>query len=122
MVAMALPLDKPQALVSGEDIGRAAVAVASEPVQHIGKAVDLIADSQSLAQMAAVIGDVTGKPTSAVSVPLAALQETWPQGISLYRWLSERNDEDDIQALPRLIGTTVTFRQWAERYLLSALD
>jgi hypothetical protein len=88
VLAMALPADKPQAMVSAEDIGRAAA----------------------------------GKPAAAVSLPLADLNEHWPQGVGLYRWLSERDDAaDDVEALPRLIGTPIGFREWVERNLAPVL-
>ena len=38
------------------------------------------------------------------------------------RWLSERdNAADDVEALPRLIGTPIGFREWAERNLAPVL-
>lgn len=111
-IAMAIPLDKPQSMVSSDDIGRAAVAVASDPAKHIGKEYDLVADMQSLAGMAQAIEDVTGKKTTPIPVPIEALDEHWPQGANLYRWLTARQDQDDTAALPSLIGKPVDFRQW----------
>ena len=121
-IAMALPPDKPQGLVSAEDIGRAAAAVAGDPAAYIGREIDLIADTLSFQQMADVIGDVSGLPTRAATVPLPALEEHWPQGVGLYRWLSTRDDkDDDARALSRLVGAPIDFRDWAVRHLAPIL-
>jgi uncharacterized protein YbjT (DUF2867 family) len=122
VIAMALPPDKPQGMVSAEDIGRAAAAVADDPARSIGKEIDLIADTLSFQQMADVIGAISGLPARAVSVPLPALNEHWPQGVSLYRWLSSRDDrDDDTGALAALVGAPIDFRGWAERHLAPVL-
>jgi len=121
-IAMALPADTPQGMVSAEDIGRAAVAVADDPDRYIGREIDLIADTMTFRQMAEVIAAVSGRPTRAQSVPLEALEEFWPQGVKLYRWLSTRDDaDDDAQALGRLVGAPIDFRGWAERHLAPVL-
>jgi uncharacterized protein YbjT (DUF2867 family) len=120
-IAMALPPEKPQSLVSAEDIGRAAVAVAADPARHIGAEIDLVADTLSFAQMAEVIGGVAGKPCHAISVPLDALAGGWPQGVALYRWLTEREDRDDVGALAALIGKPIGFAEWVETHLAPGL-
>jgi uncharacterized protein YbjT (DUF2867 family) len=122
VLAMALPADKPQAMVSAEDIGRAAVVIAADPRGYVGREIDLIADRVSFAGMAAAIGAAAGRPAAAVSLPLADLEDHWPQGVGLYRWLSERDDAaDDVEALPRLIGTPIGFLEWVERNLAPVL-
>jgi uncharacterized protein YbjT (DUF2867 family) len=121
VISMALPLDKPQGMVSAEDIGRAACAICNDPATHVGQEIDLIADTLTFAQMASVIGAVLGKPTTATSVPFEALQQFWPQGVSLYRWLSSVDDTPDVDALGRLVTTPIPFSQWVEDYLAPSL-
>ncbi len=120
-VAMALPLDKPQGLVSAEDIGRAAAVVAADPAAHAGKAYDLIADIVSFGDMARIIGEERGRTVTPISVPLDALAQGWPQGVPLYRWLSTRTERDTTDTLTSLIGSPIGLRAWARDHLAPTL-
>lgn len=120
-VAMALPTEVPLALVCSDDIGRAAAAVLSDADAYRDAEIDLVADVGSTAQMAAIIGEVMGKPAMAVEVPMTAIEEHWPQGVDLYKWLAGKPAENDTAALARLIGTPTGFRQWAEDKLAPVL-
>jgi uncharacterized protein YbjT (DUF2867 family) len=120
-VAMALPLDKPQGVVSAEDIGRAAAAVAADPARHAGKAYDLIADVVSFGDMAKVIGEECGREVTPIAIPVEALADAWPQGMKLYRWLSTRTERDTTDTLAELVGTPVDFRTWAREHLAPRL-
>lgn len=120
-IAMALPGGKPQGMVSADDIGNAAVAIAQAPDTYIGQEIDLIADSPTFDEMAEIIGKAAGKTCTAVSVPLEALAEFWPQGIPLYKWLSTDEATYDTGALARLVGNPMTFSQWVDTYLAATL-
>jgi uncharacterized protein YbjT (DUF2867 family) len=120
-IAMALPLDKPQGLVSAEDIGRAATAIFAAPDKHTGKAYDLVADIVSFGEMADIIGDEAGRPVTPVSVPLNALAQAWPQGVSLYAWLSTRIETDSTDTLESLVGEPIPFHTWVRTYLAPRL-
>ncbi len=121
-VAMALPLDKPQGLVSAEDIGGAAAVVAADPVRHAGKTYDLIADLVSFADMAKIIGEECGREVTPISVPLDALAQGWPQGVRLYRWLSTRTEQDTTDTLASLVGAPIDFRSWVHNHLAPTLQ
>lgn len=121
MLAAALPVDRPQGMISTVDIGRAAAKIAADPDQYIGREIDLIAEPLTLAQMAEILGEVAGMPAVPISVPLEALEGEWPQGVALYHWLGTREDIDDKEALGKLIGEPLTFRTWVRDYLLSSL-
>lgn len=121
LLAAALPADCPQGMISTVDIGKAAARIAADPAANIGREIDLIAETLTLAQMAEILGEVSGKPSKPISVPLDALQAEWPQGIPLYRWLGTREDNDDKEALGKLIGEPLKFRQWVRDYLLPNL-
>lgn len=120
-IAMALPGGKAQGMVSADDIGNAAVAIAQAPDTYIGQEIDLIADSPTFDEMAEIIGKAAGKTCTAVSVPLEALAEFWPQGIPLYKWLSTDEAEYDTGALAKLVGSPMTFAQWVDAYLAPTL-
>lgn len=120
-IAMALPGNKPQGMVSADDIGNAAVAFAQAPDTYIGQEVDLIADSPTFDEMAEIIGNAAGKTCTAVSVPLEALEEFWPQGIPLYKWLSTDEATYDTGALAKLVGTPISFTEWVNTYLKPTL-
>lgn len=120
-IAMAMPIDVPLALICSDDIGRAAAAVLAAPDAWRGREVDLVADVGSTAEMAAIVGELTGKPATAVEVPMAAIEEHWPQGVDLYTWLATKPAENDTAALAALVGTPIGFRTWAEAHLAPAL-
>jgi uncharacterized protein YbjT (DUF2867 family) len=118
---MAVPTEKSQTLVAVDDIGRSAVAVASAPDRYAGTAIDLVGDTLTLAQMAAVIQEVTGISARAVAIPLTTLQEGWPQGVSLYCWLTERTLDENVHAMTSLIGNVMTFREWVHLNIVPTL-
>jgi uncharacterized protein YbjT (DUF2867 family) len=120
-IAMALPTDVQLALICAEDIGRAAAAVLASPDNWRGREVDLVADVGSTAQMAAIVGELTDKPAVAVEVPMAAIEEHWPQGVDLYTWLATKPAENDTGALTALVGSPIDFRAWAEKHLAPTL-
>ncbi|MBB4631613.1 NmrA family NAD(P)-binding protein [Sphingosinicella soli] len=120
-IAMALPLDKPQGLVSADDIGRAAAAVLAAPDRHSGKAYDLVADIVSFGEMAEIIGDEADRQVTPISVPLDALAQGWPQGVSLYTWLSTRVETDSTDTLESLVGEPIPFRKWVRTHLIPHL-
>lgn len=121
IVAMALPTQVPLALVCSDDIGRAAAAIVADPEGSRNRTFDLVADVGSTAQMAAIIGEILGKPATAVEVPMAAIEEHWPQGVDLYTWLAGKPAENDTTDLTRLVSTPIGFRQWAEDKLAPVL-
>ncbi|MGD9661811.1 MAG: NmrA family NAD(P)-binding protein [Porticoccaceae bacterium] len=120
-IAMALPGNKVQGMVCSDDIGNAAVAVASNPQKYIGADIDLIADTVSFDDMASIIGDLAGKKCTAISLPLEVLEEHWPQGVDLYKWLSSDPESYNAQALAGLIGKPIDFRSWAQQHILPTL-
>lgn len=121
IIAMAIPVDKQNGLISAEDIGNAAAAVIADPKQYIGAEIDLVSDVGSPADMAKVIGEAVGKPAVAVEVPLEAIAQHWPEGYGLYKWLSTRTTVDTTASLSRLIGKPMAFRQWVQANLAARL-
>lgn len=121
IVAMAIPSEKENGVISAHDIGRAAVAVIHDPAKYIGSEIDLVSDVLSVAGMARVIGDEVGIEAVAVEVPLEAIAEHWPEGLGLYRWLSTRATQDSAESLSRLIGEPLEFRPWVRDNLAPML-
>lgn len=121
VVAMALPSDRTLAMVSVEDIGRAAAAVFAAPEQHRDAVIDLVADTASPSEMAAEIGESVGKPAMAVEVPMEAIEEAWPQGVGLYRWLATKAEESDTKSLKQLVGTPISFKDFVTRAIRPSL-
>lgn len=120
-IAMALPGDKIQGMVCSDDIGNAAVAVASNPDKYIGADFDLIADSVSFDGMADIIRQVSGRKCVAITVPFDVLEAHWPQGIDLYKWLSTDPENYNSKALADLVGKPIGFHAWAQQYLAPTL-
>ena len=121
VIAMAIPVDKANGLISAEDIGNAAVAVLADPNAYIGSEIDLVSDVASPADMARIIGEEVGQDAIAVEVPLEAIAEHWPSGYDLYKWLSTRTTQDTPDSLTRLIGQPLDFRNWVRENLAPGL-
>lgn len=121
VIAMAMPVDKENGLICADDIGRAAVAVMADPAAFTGAEIDLVSDVKSFGQMTAIIGEEMGKQAVPVEVPLAAIEEQWPEGTDLYRWLSTRPTQDSPDQLRTLIGEPTSFRAWVKAVLAPAL-
>lgn len=121
IIAMALPLDKKHGLICAEDIGRAAVAVMNNPAKHRDAEIDLVCDIKSFAEMADIVGEEMNMSVQPIEVPLAAIDEQWPEGTDLYRWLSTRTYEDSTADLEALIGTPTSCRAWMKEHLIPTL-
>ena len=123
-VTVAMPLNPQQAqdLVSVRDIGRAAVTIASDPAQHAGQVYELVAQLMSLEDMAAAIGEVTGIPTRAMSIPLDVIAAEWPQGLSMFQWIMGRTVSDTSSILARLVSEPTDFRSWVRTTLVPRLQ
>lgn len=121
VIAMAIPIDKSNGLIASQDIGRAAVAVLSDPKKYIGKEIDLVSDVASPGDMARIIGEEVGKEALAVEVPLEEIAKHWPAGYGLYKWLSTRTTADTTDGLTQLIGQPTDFRTWVRDNLAPAL-
>jgi len=121
IIAMALPLNKKHGLICSDDIGRAAVAVLNNPEKHRDAEIELVCDIKSFAEMAAIVGEEMGMPVQPVEVPLSAIEEQWPEGTDLYRWLSTRTAEDSTTDLEALIGKPTSCREWMKKNLIPTL-
>lgn len=122
VIAMAMPVGKENGLICADDIGRAAVAVMADAKAFTGSEIEVVSDVQSFGGMAAIIGEEMGKPAVPVEVPIAAIEEHWPEGTDLYRWLSTRPTQDSADELHALIGETTSFRQWVRTVLVPRLQ
>jgi NAD(P)H dehydrogenase (quinone) len=61
----------PVSWIAAEDIARVAAAVIRDPAPHAGQAYPLAAEARSMADIAAILSDVTGRPFTAKHVPRA---------------------------------------------------
>jgi uncharacterized protein YbjT (DUF2867 family) len=62
-------------MIDVRDVGEAAAAVLSAPAAHAGKTYTLTGAPVTMAEVAAAIGTVVGKPVKYVPVPVAAMVE-----------------------------------------------
>jgi len=122
IMALPLPLDKNLGLISSRDIGEAAAAILSDPGQHVGGEYDLVSDIISFKEMAAIVSEELGETVHPIQVSFEALEAQWPEGVSLYRWLSGREYKDSTQGLRRLTGRVTNFREWARDNLLPIIE
>ena len=98
VVAVPLPLDQPLQIVAAADIADTAAVALAAPEKYIGRELDLVGD----------VLDVTGRPAKPVSIPLEALAQGWPQGMSLYRWLGEPGKQ---QGSPDCVRSSARLRR-----------
>lgn len=117
VLAMPVPVDVPQELVSAFDIGRAAAAIAYRGDEFVGKDFNLIADTLTLSQMAETLTEVLGRTVVPFSIPLEGLAANWPQGVPLYKWLSNPETAVNQSTLEHLVQQPLRFREWAAREL-----
>ncbi|MCP3730277.1 NmrA family NAD(P)-binding protein [Sphingomonas sp. MG17] len=120
VLAMPLPVDVPQELVSAFDIGRAAAAIADRGTELAGSDVNLIAETLTLSQMADTLTDVLGRTVVPFSIPLEGLAANWPQGVPLYTWLSKPETASNQSGLAALVPQPLSFRDWAIKDLAPA--
>ncbi|WP_182913884.1 NmrA family NAD(P)-binding protein [Sphingobium terrigena] len=108
-----LPADCLLDLIAVEDVGRAAVAVATDPDKHVGQTYELVGDNISFRDIARTLTEQLGAPVKAVSLPVEQLAQAWPQGEGLFRWFASARtlaSPDEGQAL---VGSMQDFRTWA---------
>ncbi|MEJ7935035.1 NmrA/HSCARG family protein [Sphingobium sp. AN558] len=112
--AIPIPPEKENGLIAAEDIGRAAVAVISDPDRHAGTEIKLVSDVASPSRMTRILGEELGCEASTVHIPLDDIKRDWPQGYDDTLWLSTRTTKDNCDDLAALIGKTTSFREWTK--------
>lgn len=113
VLAIPIPPGKENGLIAAEDIGRAAVAVISDPAKYVGAEIKLVSDVASPDQMARILGEELGCEPHTSYIPLDDIRRDWPQGADDLHWLSTRTTTDTTEDLTALIGKTTSFRAWA---------
>ena len=69
LIAIAIPLDRPFALIATQDIGAAAFAAATRPDDFNGRSVELAGDAGTIADYGRIIGDAIGASVSVAYYP-----------------------------------------------------
>jgi len=68
----------------------------------------------TLDEMAASWSKISGRKCSAVSIPLDALAQFWPQGVPLFRFIGEGGCDVDATATSKGIAR-LSFPEWLQR-------
>lgn len=120
-VALPFPPDTTLELVAVEDIARAAEVVLGNPADYVGKSLDLVSDRRTFREMTEIISHTTGRPAVPAAIPLHALEQGWPQGVPMLKFLSKGDRHGDAAVLRQLIGTPTDFSTWVETTLAPVL-
>jgi len=113
-IVSALAPDTQLDLIAASDIGAFAAAAFADPARFAGADLPLAAESLTMGEVAALIGDVTGRPVAAIHVDQAsAVGRGVPAGVAdSQSWARVEGYKVEIAALDRWgIGLT-GFAAW----------
>ncbi len=121
ILALPFPATTRLELVAVDDIARAAEVVLDAPAAYLGRGLDIISDRRTVQEMADIIGKVTGRPVVPVQIPMEGLEQGWPQGVPMLKFLAKGDCPGDAAVLKKLIGTPTDFATWVKTSLVPAL-
>lgn len=117
-VDTAMSADTRLDLIAAADIGRFAAAAFADPARFNGQEIDLAAESLTMAEVAAVIADVTGRPvrSSSLSGKEAVAAGNHAGLVESQKWASVEGYKVDL-AKARSHGIKLeSFADWAKRH------
>jgi len=88
--------------IAVDDIGSFAVMAFEHPGQWLGRAIDIAGDDPTMAEVAAEMGRLTGKPIRYEQFPWPAFEQAaGPDIATMYRWFEAIGYNVDVPALRR---------------------
>jgi uncharacterized protein YbjT (DUF2867 family) len=120
VVSIPVPPEKMNGVVAADDIGKAAAVAIADPEKYTGADLHLFSDVSSPRRMIEMIGNEMGLPGVVVHIPLETVEREWPVAFDDLRWLSTRTTQDSVADLAAMIGTTMSFQQWAHDVFVPA--
>ncbi|RJG55872.1 NAD-dependent epimerase/dehydratase family protein [Sphingobium terrigena] len=115
-VALPLPLEAMLDVVTIDDIGRSAVAIASDPARHAGEVYELAGEHISFASIAKTFSEELGIPVAAATIPLDQFAARWPQGAGLFRLIGSSRALASMESGRALLGSMENFHSWVSRH------
>lgn len=122
-LATAIEPDVSEQLVSVDDIGGFVDLVFSDPSTYIGKVLEIAADEQTPAQIAAAVSRALGREVSYVQIPLDTVRESAGDiAAQAFSWLNRGGYQVDISEVRALRPEILTFDRWLERTGTARID
>jgi uncharacterized protein YbjT (DUF2867 family) len=107
--------------VAVDDIAAFAVQAFEHPREWLGRAIDIAGDDLTMAETAALMARMTGKPIRYEQIPWPAFEQAVsPDGVAMYRWFERVGYNVDVPALRRRFSFVTSFEAylrahgWAE--------
>ncbi len=105
-----------QQWIAASDIGFFVAEAFDHPDQWLGRAVEIAGDELTLAELATVLSDVTGRPVRPVQIPWAQYEaENGPELTRMHRWFASVGYTVDVRSLRERYPDLVTARQYLEQ-------
>jgi uncharacterized protein YbjT (DUF2867 family) len=102
-------------MIAVRDIGKYGRAVFERHAELNGRDVDISGDELSGPEMAAVIGEITGRRIDFHQVPIEQVRAGSEDAAAMYEWFDEVGYNADIDEHAREFGIRPTrFREWAK--------
>ena len=118
-----MPAGVPLQMVAAADIGRSAAAVMQRPDDFIGKRLELVGDTLTGEQMAAVLSKAVGREIRFEEQPIDELAPMGQDMIDMMQWLVQTGYSADAELLARELPEVelVDFESWAKSQDWAAL-
>jgi uncharacterized protein YbjT (DUF2867 family) len=99
--------------VAVDDIAAFAVLAFQHPGEWLGRAIDIAGDDLTMADIAALMGRVTGRPVRYEQIPWPAFERAvGPDGVAMYRWFERVGYDVDVPALRRRFNFVTSFETY----------
>jgi len=102
--------------IAASDIGFFVGEAFEHPDEWLGRALDIAGDELSLAELAVLLSDVTGRPVRHVQIPWAEYEAgNGPELTQMHRWFAGVGYGVDIAALRKRYPGLITARQYLQQ-------
>ena len=114
-LAMGIKPETRLQMVAVRDIGRYGRVAFERHAELNGRAIDIAGDALTGPEVAAIIGEVTGRPITFYPVPIDQVRAGSEEAAIMYEWFDAVGYDADIDATAREFGVPPTrFREWAK--------
>lgn len=116
LISTALPPESKIQLITLEDLGAFVCMAFDDPVQYIGKSIDLASDELTMTQIAFIFGRVIGRDVLYEQIPIEELEKKSMEYARMYRWMIANGYHADIIYLRGLNPKLMSFEDYLIRH------
>lgn len=109
---LAIKEDTKLQMIAVDDIGGIAALAFDNPVEYIGKEIEIAGDELTLKQIAEAFTKGLGKKVIYKELPVEVVRGNSPEMADMFQWFIDKGYEADIQKIKKIYPDLTSFEQW----------